>query len=150
MEVSAFRTSVPFTSGSFLIGFGLLGAFDGIVFHQILQWHSVNMHSDLHGRILSDGLFHAFTAIALLIGAIELWRSTMQKQSQSGRMLLKWILIGGGSFNILEGIINHHILQLHHVKPGDPHELAHDLAFLALGVLLLVFGLLFSKKQVAH
>ncbi|WP_390217607.1 DUF2243 domain-containing protein [Halobacillus seohaensis] len=41
------------TIGSFTLGFGFLGAMDGIVFHQILQWHSVIMQTDRAGQIVS-------------------------------------------------------------------------------------------------
>ena len=27
--------------GAFLLGIGLIGMLDGIIFHQILQWHSI-------------------------------------------------------------------------------------------------------------
>jgi uncharacterized membrane protein len=133
--------------GSFILGFGLLGAFDGIVFHQLLQWHSVYMHTDLQGQIISDGLFHAFTTIALVWGAITLWRAGNPNSIERGkRLLLSGIFIGGGTFNLVEGIINHHILQIHHVKQGDPNELWYDLAFLASGLILVLIGMVIKRS----
>jgi hypothetical protein len=41
-------------------------------------------------------------------------------------------LMGWGLFNVIEGLIDHHLLGIHHVHPGDG-QLAWDLAFLALG-----------------
>ncbi|MBA2870939.1 putative membrane protein [Anoxybacillus calidus] len=32
------------------------------------------------------------------------------------RLLLSGVFIGGGTFNLVEGIIDHHILRIHHVK----------------------------------
>jgi uncharacterized membrane protein len=50
------------------------------------------------------------------------------------------LLFSFGLFNIIEGIINHHILSLHHVK-GDSNPLIWDLAFLAIaGVLFIDIG----------
>ena len=55
------------------------------------------------------------------------------------------ILIGFGSFNLVEGIIDHHLLQIHHVKAGA-NQLAWDLSFLGLGVLLVVGGWLLVQQ----
>ena len=128
--------------GSILLGIGLLGAFDGIVFHQLLQWHSVYMGANRQLQIVSDGLFHAFTVVMLAIGAIMLWRAGRPGNVRQGnRLLVGGILLGGGGFNFVEGIINHHILQIHHVKPGDPNQFMYDLLFLASGVLLYAIGM---------
>jgi len=127
--------------GSLLLGIGLAGAFDGVVFHQLLQWHSVYMHTHRHGQIISDGLFHGLTTVALAIGAILLWRAGQPGGVRRGkRLLIGGTLLGAGGFNVIEGLINHHLLQIHHVKPGDPNELLYDLAFLASGALLAAIG----------
>jgi len=128
--------------GSLIVGFGLLGAFDGIIFHQLLQWHSVVMVPDRRLQIASDGIFHALTTVALVWGAVILWRSRELELAEGKATRLLWggILMGGGAFNLIEGIINHHLLQIHHVKQGDPHELMYDLLFLASGALLLWLG----------
>jgi len=129
------------TAGSVWLGIGLLGAADGVVFHQLLQWHSVYMHTHRHGQIVSDGLFHALTVAALVVGAVTLWRAGRPAELWRGRkLLLGGVLLGGGGFNVAEGLINHHLLQIHHVKPGDPNELLYDLAFLASGVALFAIG----------
>ncbi|MFN4099033.1 MAG: DUF2243 domain-containing protein, partial [Pararhodobacter sp.] len=51
--------------GSFWLGFALGGFFDGIVLHQVLQWHHLlsgyapsDTATDLRFQILADGLFH--------------------------------------------------------------------------------------------
>lgn len=133
--------------GSFFLGFGLLGAFDGIVFHQLLQWHSVYMHTDHHGQIVSDGLFHFLTIITLVIGTVFLWLAGHPSNIDKGkRFLVGGILIGGGIFNLVEGVINHHILQIHHVRQGDPNELFYDLAFLASGLILFLIGMLIKRN----
>jgi len=129
------------TIGSFVMGFGFLGALDGIIFHQILQWHSVIMDASRPGQIVSDGIFHFAVTITLVIGGIFLWLAGNPTTHSKGvRFLIGGFLMGGGVFNMIEGIINHHILQIHRVKPGDPHALAYDLGFLAIGLLLFIIG----------
>jgi uncharacterized membrane protein len=49
------------------------------------------------------------------------------------------LLLGAGLFDFIEGIIDHQILGIHHVKPG-PNELAWDIGFLALGATLAIIG----------
>jgi uncharacterized membrane protein len=127
--------------GSFILGFGFIGAMDGVIFHQLLQWHSVVMQTDLHGQIVSDGLFHLAVTITLVIGGILLWLAGKPTDHSRGiRLLLGGFLLGGGVFNVVEGIINHHLLQIHRVKPGDPNALAYDIGFLAIGVLFIIAG----------
>jgi len=135
-------------SGSFVLGFGFLGALDGIIFHQLLQWHSVYMATDRPGQIVSDGLFHLAVTITLVVGGILLWVAGNPSTVSSGiRLLLGSFLIGGGVFNLIEGIINHHLLQIHRVKPGDPNAILYDLSFLGLGLLLVVVGYLIRRSR---
>lgn len=135
-------------TGSFIFGFGFLGALDGIIFHQLLQWHSVYMATDRPGQIMSDGLFHFAVTITLIIGGVLLWLAGNPSNLSKGvRLLVGWFLIGGGVFNLVEGIINHHLLQIHRVKPGDPNALAYDLAFLASGLLLFIIGYLIKQRK---
>ncbi|MFS0863943.1 DUF2243 domain-containing protein [Fredinandcohnia sp. 179-A 10B2 NHS] len=139
------------TVGSFIFGFGFLGALDGIIFHQLLQWHSVYMATDRPGQIISDGLFHLAVTITLVLGGLLLWFAGNPSNLSKGiRLLVGWFLIGGGAFNLIEGIINHHLLQIHRVKPGDPNALAYDLAFLASGVILLLIGYLLRRNKNEH
>jgi uncharacterized membrane protein len=140
-------------AGVFL-GLGLGGFFDGIVFHQILQWHHmvsetypITSIENLELNTLLDGLFHAATYVFTVIGLYLLWRTLRENRVQlSGRMLIGAMLIGWGAFNVVEGIIDHHILQIHHVRPGE-NELLWDLAFLAWGAAMLVGGWYLTRTQ---
>ena len=134
-------------TGSFVIGFGFLGALDGIIFHQLLQWHSVVMDTNRSGQIISDGIFHFAVTIALVVGGVLLWLAGKPTDLAKGvSLLIGGILIGGGAFNLIEGITNHHILQIHRVKPGDPNAIIYDLSFLVLGVILIIIGLIVKRK----
>ena len=140
-----------------LLGVGLGGFVDGIVLHQILQWHHLltATGSDnvgiatypadtVHGlevNTLWDGLFHATTWVFVVVGLFLLWRRVSTGRGPwSGRSLVGLLLAGWGLFNLVEGVVDHHLLAIHHVRPGE-HQLAYDLGFLALGAVLLVGGL---------
>jgi uncharacterized membrane protein len=137
-----------------LLGIGLGGFVDGIVLHQILQWHHLlSDHGDyppttvagLEANTLADGLFHAFTWVAVAAGLWILWRRASEwRWAASGRAFLGWMLAGWGLFNLVEGVVDHHLLGLHHVREvEDP--LAWDLAFLAFGALLVLAGGLLAR-----
>ncbi|WP_245917872.1 DUF2243 domain-containing protein [Alteribacillus bidgolensis] len=133
--------------GSFLMGFGTLGALDGVIFHQLLQWHSVVMETSRQGQIISDGLFHLAVTITLIAGGIVLWLGGKPTDISKGiRLLAGFFLIGGGIFNVVEGLINHHLLQIHRVKPGDPNALMYDVAFLACGIFLILIGYIIRRN----
>ncbi len=52
--------------------------------------------------------------------------------------------VGWGTFNVVEGVVNHHILQIHHVRAG-PNQPWWDLGFLVWGGVMLVGGLLLAR-----
>ena len=132
-----------------LLGIGLGGFVDGIVLHQILQWHhmltSEGSYPDttvagLEMNTLWDGLFHAATWVTTSVGLYILWRRTTDwRWALSGRAFLGWMLVGWGLFNLVEGIVDHHILTIHHVRENG-NQTAWDLGFLAFGAVLLIGG----------
>ena len=54
------------------------------------------------------------------------------------------LLAGWGGFNVVEGLVDHQLLGIHHVRSGA-HEVAWDLGFLALGALLVAGGWLLQR-----
>ncbi len=75
-------------------------------------------------------------------GLALLWSATRLPQVRWSTMLLiGGLLVGWGTFNVAEGIVDHHLLGLHHVKEGSANQLAWDLGFLAWGAIMLVGGL---------
>lgn len=52
------------------------------------------------------------------------------------------MLIGFGSFNVVEGIVNHHLLRIHHVNEivGPAYRLYFDVTFLSWGASMLILG----------
>jgi uncharacterized membrane protein len=134
-------------SAGVLLGAGLGGFADGILLHQILQWHNMLSSrlppTDLVGMKINmfwDGLFHAFTWLATVIGLGLLWRAGRRPEVPwSTRTFVGSLAIGWGAFNLVEGLIDHHLLGIHHVHPGV-NQLAWDLGFLMLGALLVGVG----------
>jgi uncharacterized membrane protein len=149
------RRPPPRTSG-LLFGLGLGGFVDGIVLHQILQWHHMVSSVDeaptdtlagLELNTLADGFFHLATwalVLAASVTSILAWRS--------GRLAPNWsfhvglVLAGWGIFNLVEGLIDHQILGVHHVRDDLGAPLSWDLGFLVLGALLVAGGLLLHLR----
>ena len=136
-----------------VLGIGLGGFVDGIVLHQILQWHHMltsegsypaSTVAGLETNTLWDGLFHLASWIATTVGLWLLWKRLRLDAVWSGRQLFGLMLAGWGLFNLVEGVIDHHILGIHHVKAGSGQTLL-DLAFLALGAVLLTVGILTTR-----
>jgi uncharacterized membrane protein len=138
------------TAAGILLGVGLGGFFDGIVLHQILQCHHMVSHVDdyptttvagLEANTLGDGLFHAATWAFTVAGLYLLWTALrLPATSWSTNAFVGLIVLGWGLFNVAEGVVDHHLLQLHHVKERSEHRLAWDLAFLAWGTAMVLGG----------
>jgi uncharacterized membrane protein len=138
-------------AGGILLGVGLGGFADGILLHQVLQWHHMltaagfpaNNVNDLRYNTLWDGIFHAGTWLFTLAGLLLVWRAARDMHLWwSGKLLAGTLLMGWGIFNLVEGVLSHHLLGLHHVNQTVPREqwIFWDMGFLAAGALLLLAG----------
>lgn len=151
------RTRRPLLSAGTVLGIGMGGFFDGILFHQILQLHSMLSNKlprtslvNLEVNMFWDGLFHAFTWVMTAIGLGLLFRAARRsEEALSTRVFAGSLLLGWGFFNLVEGVIDHQILQLHHVYQNGSH-LLWDLLFLGSGVLFLSLGGLLVRTQGAR
>ena len=146
---------VPARAPAFLFGMGIGGFVDGIVLHQLLQWHHMLSHTEsgdtktvagLELNTLADGLFHSVMWVLVVAAAALTVRARRQ-----GRLSGRWsfhtglVLCGWGIFNIVEGLVNHQLLQIHHVRDDLGGPLAWDLGFLAVSVVLAVAGWLLFR-----
>lgn len=149
-----------------VLGVGLGGFVDGILLHQLLQWHHMLTSTDtdnigvpyypadsvagLQMNTVWDGLFHTFTWLSVLVGLGLLYSRVVRARGQvwGSRVLWGWILVGWGLFNLVEGVIDHHLLGVHHVRSG-PNQLWWDLAFLAVGVVLIGGGWILQRSGTA-
>ncbi|WP_309108779.1 DUF2243 domain-containing protein [Arthrobacter sp.] len=149
-----------------LLGIGLGGFVDGIVLHQILQWHHMLSSADtanipvgahpvdtvegLEMNTLWDGLFHSFTWLAVVVGLAMLYSRVAKAGVRvwASRVLWGWVLVGWGAFNLVEGVVNHHVLAIHHVISG-PWQTVADLLFLLFGAILVLTGWLLQRSSPA-
>lgn len=146
----------PIVVAGTVLGVGLGGFVDGIVLHQMLQWHHMlsseggyptTTVAGLEVNTLWDGIFHAATWVMTVLGLALLWRAGERPGARwSGRAFVGALAVGWGLFNLVEGVVDHHILGIHHVREDVEHVLLWDLGFLTLGALLVVGGWLVIRS----
>ena len=137
----------PFVLPAVVLGVGLGGLLDGLLLHQVLQWHHMVSAVDppssveaLERNTLGDGLFHAFAWLATVAGVFLLWRANgIAHRGAPTTLLVGGLLVGVGAFNLVEGVVDHFVLGLHHVRDG-PDAFAYDAAFLVVSALVFVAG----------
>lgn len=146
-------TRRPLIAAGTLLGIGMGGFVDGIVFHQLLQVHNMlsaqyptrgvdaeRLVVNLEINMFWDGLFHAFTWVMTALGLALLWKTVQRRNVPlSTKTFVGSLALGWGLFNLVEGIIDHHLLHIHHVIES-PNHLTWDLAFLGSGLGLVVLG----------
>jgi uncharacterized membrane protein len=133
---------------SLLLGAGLGGFLDGILFHQLLQWHNmvsgwipVNDLVSSKVNMFWDGVFHAAVWLMTGAGLALLWRATgFGRKTGDGRRLVGGLLLGWGLFNTIEGTVDHLVLGIHHVREYVVDPAPWDWGFLASGLVLLFAG----------
>ena len=155
MRTAASETRAFPLSAGILFGLGLGGFFDGIVLHQILQWHHmlsswypIDSIANLELNTRWDGIFHSATYVFVVLGLFLLWRAAHRGHlSWSNKLLVGSLLVGWGLFNSVEGVIDHQILGVHHVNEAMPRDqwVFWDVGFLAWGVAMLIAGALLVR-----
>lgn len=143
------------TAAGVILGLGIGGFFDGILLHQVLQWHHLLSQpyppttlAHLQFNTLWDGLFHSLTYLFVVVGLALLWRAAKRPHAPwSGKMLVGTLLVGFGAFNVVEGLIDHQILGIHHVNETVPPSqwIYWDVGFLLWGALMLIGGWLLLR-----
>lgn len=137
-------------TAALLFGLGLGGCFDGIVFQQLLQWHHMMSSwypptslANMRLNTRWDGFYDGLACLLVVLGIASFWRkASMRELYWSREMLLGGLLVGWGAFNVVEGLLAHELLGIHHFNETGPAagQSSWDLAFLAWGALMLVAG----------
>jgi len=137
----------PLIAAGMLMGTGMGAFVDGILFHEILQLH--NMLSNVVPRdslvneelnMFWDGIFHAFAWMMTSLAVWMLWRAMKRgRLGLPGWAYFGAALCGWGEFNVVEGVIDHEILQIHHVYQNGSF-LLWDIVFLCSGIVLIGVG----------
>ena len=87
--------------------------------------YPANTVENLELNTLLDGLFHTSTYVVTAVGIGLLWSATRLPHVRwSTVLLIGGLLAGWGAFNVVEGIVDHHLLSLHHVKEDSANRLA--------------------------
>ncbi len=124
-----------------VLGVGLGGFLDGILLHQIVHWHNMGSavvppttFEGLRQNMTWDGLFHLAVWGCTLVGVYWLLAEARRRTPLPGPWAFTGLLVlGWGLFNLVEGIIDHHLLELHHVRDLPFHVPLYDWLFLSVG-----------------
>ena len=138
----------------YALGFALGGFFDGILLHQVLQWHHLlsgidEARQDIRFLILTDGLFHVLMYAIAAAGLWLLWRARAAfAVAGADRLLFANALIGFGVWHILDSLLSHWILGIHRIRMDVDNPLFWDLLwFFVFGVLPALIGLALRRNR---
>ncbi|WP_207422592.1 DUF2243 domain-containing protein [Desertivirga brevis] len=145
---------VPLATASVVTGIGLGGFIDGIVLHQILQWHEMISYRLPPATLINksvnmfwDGIFHLFCLIVVFVGIFLIWRLLFRNNiNKSGKLLWGGLLVGWALFNIIEGVIDHQLLKLHNVREISANPELWNIGFLLISIIMLLGGVFLMKK----
>ncbi|MBT2763549.1 DUF2243 domain-containing protein [Paenibacillus sp. ISL-20] len=126
-----------------LFGLGLVAFIDEVVFHQLLHWHHFydKLTSDI--GLVSDGLFHAFSWFAT-IGSSFMLADLHRRHAFWLKRWIGGILLGGGAFQLYDGIIQHKWMRLHQIRYNvdiRPYDWVWNLiaaGMILVGIILIV------------
>lgn len=141
-------------SGWLAVGFALGGFFDGIVLHQVLQWHHLlsglddPAGSDLRFQMTADGLFHVFMYVVAVAGAVLLVANRASgARGGTTSEILRLALLGFGSWHVVDAVFSHWLLGIHRIRMDSEVPLVWDVAWLVVfGILPIVLALVLPNR----
>lgn len=145
-----------FASGAFVLGFGLGGLTDGIVLHQVLQWHNLvstkvtnETLAGLQTNVFWDGVFHLGTTVLLVVGLLLLWRAWEGRNHATGNLsaLVGLAFVGWGVFHVVDQLVFHELLNLHNIREDAANVTLYNWGFLAVGLVLATLGWALSRSK---
>ncbi|HVM27772.1 MAG TPA: DUF2243 domain-containing protein [Mycobacteriales bacterium] len=132
-----------------MLGFGIGGLVDGIVLHQVLQWHNlvsaVEPNDTLEGlqrNVFWDGVFHVVTVALAVVGIALTWLGGLgggRAQVAPGR-LVGLVLVGWGAFHVVDQLVFHLLLGLHDIRDAADDPALYNWGFFAIGLGLAAIG----------
>jgi uncharacterized membrane protein len=135
-----------------VLGFALGGFFDGILLHQVLQWHHFlslvpgEALRDIRVQILADGYFHVAVYLIATLGLWLLWRARRNMPGDGGR-LLGGALLGFAAWQVVDVVVFHWIVGIHRVRVDVPDPLTWDIGWLVVtGLPPLAAGLWLARR----
>jgi len=141
------RFSNRFEWAGYTLGFGIGGFFDGILLHQVLQWHHLlsgveQARQDIRVLILWDGIFHVLMYVIAGLGLWLLWRARKEfPAAGADRRLFANALVGFGVWHILDSFLSHWILGIHRIRMDVDNPLFWDLLWFGVfGIVPVAIG----------
>jgi uncharacterized membrane protein len=141
--------------GGAVLGVALGGFFDGILLHQVLQWHHLlslvggESLRDVRMQILADGLFHVLMYAVAAAGLWLLWAGRAAPSNRADHVLLASTFLGFGVWQVVDIVLFHWILGIHRIRVDVPNPLAWDIGWMVVFGLpaLVIAGWLFARAK---
>ena len=167
VETSRPVTAAPHRSllaPGLVTGVGLGMFLDGIVLHQLLQWHHLLSNGEgdniglpdgrsttvdgLEFLVFWDGVFHAAAWVVVLVGVLWLTRrvASAGPGAWSARSLVGLLLAGWGGFQVFDMVVDHRLLGIHQIREDVADPLPWDLGYLAMGLALMALGVALHRS----
>ncbi len=134
--------------GYVVVGLGFGALVDGIVLHQVLQWHHLwsartpdTTVPGLEDNTLADGIFHVAFLLVLLAGVLMLSGEQIDLRPLVGLGLVGW-----GLFHVVDQFVFHLALGAHHIRMDVDDPAVYDWAFFAIGLALIGIGFAVSRS----
>lgn len=128
-----------------LLGVGIAGFVDEVVFHQLLRWHHFYDRSTPAVGLVSDGIFHAFSWFAT-VAALFLFADIRRRRTFEPSRWWGGILIGCGAFQLYDGTVQHKLFGLHQIR-YDVDLLPYDLTWNIIAVVLIAGGVVLLARS---
>jgi uncharacterized membrane protein len=152
---AAVRTDRPLLVAGGLLGFGLGGLLDVLLFHFVLQTHHLlsgiyppTTMEALRFNLVADGLFSIGMILVMTVGFVLTWRALTRAGAEarsSGGAYAGAVVVGIALFNLYDGIVDHYILGLHHAT--TPRLDIYDVVWVVASLVLLAAGLLVLRAE---
>lgn len=146
------------TWAGFWLGVAAGGFFDGILLHQILQWHhllstvQVGVLGSLRGQVIADGLFHGLMYLLALVGGLLFWRNRRQLLQSGGAPRMHGAFwMGFGAWHLVDALVSHWLTGIHRVRMDTDSPLFWDLLWVVVfGLVPLLIGLALKRRAPAQ
>ncbi|HYF54407.1 MAG TPA: DUF2243 domain-containing protein [Salinarimonas sp.] len=126
-------------AGAWVLGLALGGFIDGILLHQVLQWHHLlslvpgEALRDIRVQILADGGFHVLMYAIALLGLWMLWRRRGEFAGTGGdRRVAAGAALGFALWQALDTVVFHWLLGIHRIRVDVPNPLVWDIGWLVV------------------
>ena len=123
-----------------LFGLGIVAFFDEVVFHQLLHWHHFYDKSTTSVGLISDGIFHAFSWFATVVGLFML-ADIRKRRVWDKRRWAGAVILGAGVFQLYDGIVQHKLMRLHQIR-YDVDVIYYDIVWNVIAGCMIIIGLI--------